>query len=256
MSAARPPIRRAAWRWLSPQRSNATRSRKRYAPPVTRAARRLPTCRVRCARTSSRKARPMRSIAPMPLFATPSTWTISRPPSLPAARVRPSTRPPPRSSHTSQRFLDAASFALARIAFLGAEFRDVRDQFHGDGLGEPEANRALADLVRCKLAFECPYQAIAGGIKRVVLLPPREIEHRSALQFVGGDLVSDRLFGAGHGVADGVADATQDRLHIFGVRCDVVVHGCEIGLCHYILTKTVPRRPGGKPPARRRYRPN
>jgi hypothetical protein len=49
------------------------------------------------------------------------------------------------------------------------------------------------------------------------------------------DLVTDHFLAAGHGPADGAADALQDRLHVFRVRRDVLVYGLEIGLGHRVL---------------------
>src|SRR6266446_10185546 len=75
-------------------------------------------------------------------------------------------------------------------------------------------------------------QATGGGIERVVLLPPGEIHHVAAVQLEGGDLVADAFIGAGQGLADGAADALQDRLFAFGVRRNVLVYGLEVGLGH------------------------
>jgi hypothetical protein len=38
--------------------------------------------------------------------------------------------------------------------FLRAELRDASDQLHGDGLGEWEPDRALADFIWCKVVFD------------------------------------------------------------------------------------------------------
>src|ERR1700674_5621258 len=59
---------------------------------------------------------------------------------------------------------------LALGDFLRAELRDASDQLHGDGLGEGEPDRALANLVRCKVVLERFDDALGGGVERVVLL--------------------------------------------------------------------------------------
>jgi hypothetical protein len=61
------------------------------------------------------------------------------------SRVRRAPLAPPRRGR----------FRLRAIGdFLRAELRDASDQLHGDGLGEREPDRALADLVRCKVVLE------------------------------------------------------------------------------------------------------
>src|SRR5258708_38911266 len=46
---------------------------------------------------------------------------------------------------------------------LREELPDALDQLHGDGLGEREADRALVDLVRCKVVLERGDEAPARG---------------------------------------------------------------------------------------------
>jgi hypothetical protein len=110
-------------------------------------------------------------------------------------------------------YLSAALAFLrhGRLLVLGdfprAELRDACNQLHGDGLGEREADRAFADLIRGKVVSECLDDLIRRGVERVVLLPPSEIEHGTTVQFVRGDLVTDHFLGGGHGLADGAADA-------------------------------------------------
>src|SRR5882672_9738546 len=73
--------------------------------------------------------------------------------------------------------------------FFGPELRNPLDQLHWDRLREREADRALTELVRCKLLLESSDQALASRIERVVLLPPGEIEDAAIVQFVSRDLV-------------------------------------------------------------------
>src|SRR5260370_39260797 len=73
---------------------------------------------------------------------------------------------------------------LALGDFLRSELRDAFDQLHGDGLGEWEADRALVDLVRCKVVLGRRDEGIGGGGERVVLPPPSEIEYGAALRVV------------------------------------------------------------------------
>jgi hypothetical protein len=92
---------------------------------------------------------------------------------------------------------------LALGDFLRAELRDAFDQLHGYALREREADRAPADLVRCKVVLERRDNLIGGGVERVVLPLPSEIEHRATLQFIGEDLVRDHFLGAGHSLPNG-----------------------------------------------------
>jgi hypothetical protein len=62
---------------------------------------------------------------------------------------------------------------LALDDFLRAELRDAFDQLHGDGLGQRKAERPfVVDFVRREFVLERCDKAIAGGVERVVLLPP------------------------------------------------------------------------------------
>src|SRR6476469_2980389 len=65
-----------------------------------------------------------------------------------------------------------------------------------------------------------------------MLLPPSEIDHAIAVQFVGGNVVGDCFHGSRHGLADGVAHALENALHGLGLCGDVVVHGLDWGLGH------------------------
>ena len=81
------------------------------------------------------------------------------------SRVRRAPLAPPRRGR----------FRLRAIGdFLRAELRDASDQLHGDGLGEREPDRALADLIRCKVVLERFDDARGGGVERVVPLPASE----------------------------------------------------------------------------------
>jgi hypothetical protein len=68
--------------------------------------------------------------------------------------------------------------------------------------------------------------------KRIV--PLVTLYGASTLECVRGDLVTDHLLGAGHGLADSPGNALQDRLHVFRMRRDVLVYGFEVGLGHHV----------------------
>ena len=110
--------------------------------------------------------------------------------------------------------------------------RDALDQLRGDGPREREADRALVDLVRCKVVLERRDDVIGGGVERIVLPPSSEIEHWVTVQFVRGDLVRDHFLGSGQGLTDDVPHAFEYALHGLGLRGDVLVHGLEVGLGH------------------------
>ena len=61
----------------------------------------------------------------------------------------------------------------------------------GDGVGQRELDRALAELVAGDRLAELGLHA-EQGIERPVLLPAGEVDHRLAADLVGGDLVGDR----------------------------------------------------------------
>src|SRR5262249_714596 len=98
--------------------------------------------------------------------------------------------------------------------------------------GEREADCALADLVRCKLALERRHNTLGCGVERVVLLPPSEIEHGATVQFIRWDLVRDHLIGSGQGLTDGAPHAPKYALHGLGLRGNVLVHGLNVALGH------------------------
>src|SRR5882762_142562 len=144
-----------------------------------------------------------------------------------------------RASRSAAALLRPCRLLLGALdGFLRTELREARDQRHRNGLRERKADRALADPVGCKFVLEGIGDATGGGIERVVLFPPGEIKYGIAAQFERGDLVTDHFLGAGHGLADGAADALQDCLHVFGLRRDVFVYGLEIGLGHRILARS------------------
>ena len=72
-------------------------------------------------------------------------------------------------------------------SLVRSELRDGSDQLSGDGLGEREADRALiVTLYGARSLFERLDEVFGGGIERVVLLPPSEIEHRAPASLYAG----------------------------------------------------------------------
>src|SRR5436190_9872814 len=73
-------------------------------------------------------------------------------------------------------FFASALSLVTHCELVRAELRDPFDQICRDRLGKREANCAFAELVGCKLVLECRDEGVARGIKRVMLLPPGEIQ--------------------------------------------------------------------------------
>ena len=86
--------------------------------------------------------------------------------------------------------------------FLRAEFRDVLDERHRNGLGEWEADGAALELMRSGFIFEGFDKAPAGGINRVVPFEAGEEEHPFTAKLIGWDVVGDHFFSAGQGLAN------------------------------------------------------
>jgi hypothetical protein len=75
-----------------------------------------------------------------------------------------------------------------------AELRDASDQLHGDGLGEREPGRALADFIRCKVVLERFDDARGGGVGRA--------SERVKLALVSGSVGSSRALRPGTSYPD------------------------------------------------------
>src|SRR4029453_13707490 len=91
-------------------------------------------------------------------------------------------------------------------------------------LGERKADRALAaDFVRREVILERGDERIGGRVKRIVLLPPGEIEDVATVQLERRHLVRDRFFGAWYGLSDGGPHALEHGLHGPWKACDVLV---------------------------------
>ena len=65
-----------------------------------------------------------------------------------------------------------------------------------------------------------------------MLFPASEIDHAAAVQFVRRDLITNHFLCPRQRLANGLADALQDRLHFLGVRLDVIVYRFEVSFCH------------------------
>ena len=65
--------------------------------------------------------------------------------------------------------------------FCCAKSRDTLDQLHRHRLGKWKANRPFVDFIWRKIFVELREDAIVGGIQRVMLLPPGEIDHGAAM---------------------------------------------------------------------------
>src|SRR5262249_6564460 len=121
---------------------------------------------------------------------------------------------------------------LTHCQLLRAELGDPFDQLDRDVRSERKPDCGFAELVGCKFVLECRDDSIAGRIKRVVLLPSGEKQHRNAIQFVHGNLIRDHFLGCRHGLADGAAHAPESDPHVLGLRSNVLVHGLEVCFRH------------------------
>jgi len=146
-------------------------------------------------------------------------------------RKRTSARRSRRRGKRSGLIFGAAALAFSRSATsLARNFAMRPINFTGTGWDSGKRIGALIHLVRCKLILERRDHACGGGIERVVLLPPGEIEHRATVQFVRGDLIRDYFLGSRTALADGVPHAREYALRGLGLRGNVFVHGLEVGL--------------------------
>src|SRR5215467_8126431 len=83
-------------------------------------------------------------------------------------------------------------------------------------------------------------EPLAGRVKRVVLLPSREIQRDTSAHLVGRDLIGDHLLRVRHTLADGVPHERENLLDGLWLQRNIFVHGLEVSLSH-VQPRTVKR---------------
>ena len=128
------------------------------------------------------------------------------------------------------------------------------DQSDRHRLRQRKANRSLVvDLVGSEPFFERRDQTPLGRIDGVVLLPPSEIDHDTAVKFIRWDLIRDDFFGAGQRFAHRGPNLPEYASCLGRLRRDVLGNGGGLRLCHESgqFIQSLPRLRQGQAPRHR-----
>jgi hypothetical protein len=128
------------------------------------------------------------------------------------------------------------------------------DQSGRHRLRQRKANRSLiVDLVGSEPFFERRDQPSLGRIDGVVLPPPSEIDHDTAVKFIRWDLIRDDFFGAGQRFAHRGPNLPEYGSRLGRLRRDVFGNGGGLRLCHESgqFIQSLPRLRQGQAPRHR-----